>query len=248
MNNSIIVEHVSKAYGSEKVLKNVSMTCEPGKIYGIVGKNGSGKTVLFRTICGFAKPDSGSVIVSGKEVGKETDFPESLGMIIEHPGFLFASSGFSNLRYLARIKKKIGDDEIKETMRLVGLDWRLKKWVGRYSMGMRQRLGIAQAIMEDPDIIILDEPMNGLDASGVSDIRRLLLKLKEEGKTILLASHNEEDIRVLCDEVYKMEDGLLKKENRDLTREEWMRQYPSDARGVWQTDRGLGSELYGSWR
>lgn len=213
MDYSIVVEHVTKSYRQELVLKDVSIKCSPGKIYGIIGKNGSGKTVLFRIICGFAKPESGYVDVGGKRIGKEIDFPENLGVIIEHPGFLFTCSGYKNLKYLAGIRKRIQDDEIKKVMELVGLDWKMKKWVGRYSLGMRQRLGIAQAIMENPDVIILDEPMNGLDSSGVEEIRKVLLRLKKEGKTILLASHNEEDIRILCDEVYKMENGSLKKEN-----------------------------------
>ena len=209
MEYSIIVNDVSKSFRGEMVLKNVSVKCRPGHIYGFVGKNGSGKTVLFKIICGLVNPDSGTVEVEGKKLGEEIDFPESMGLIIEQPGFLYTCSGFENLRYLASIKHKIDKEKIRETMAMVGLDWRMKKWVGHYSLGMRQRLGIAQAIMEDPNIIILDEPMNGLDKNGVEEIRKLLLFMKDERKIIVIASHNAEDIRVLCDEVHEMEQGEL---------------------------------------
>ena len=187
MEYSIIVNDVSKSFRGEMVLKNVSVKCRPGHIYGFVGKNGSGKTVLFKIICGLVNPDSGTVEVEGKKLGEEIDFPESMGLIIEQPGFLYTCSGFENLRYLASIKHKIDKEKIRETMAMVGLDWRMKKWVGHYSLGMRQRLGIAQAIMEDPNIVILDEPMNGLDKAGVESMRELFLKLRDQGKTILLA-------------------------------------------------------------
>ena len=137
------------------------------------------------------------------------DIPKDMGIIIESPGFLPGYSGFHNLRFLARIRNKIDDEKIRETLRFVGLDPGDKKHVGKYSMGMRQRLGLAQAIMEDPEILILDEPMNGLDRQGVKEIRQCLLKLRDQGKTILLASHNAEDIRVLCDQVYEMDAGEL---------------------------------------
>ncbi len=180
-----------------------------GKIYGIVGRNGSGKTVLFKTMIGFLKPTSGRVIVGGKEIGRDTDFADNIGIIIETPGFLSSYSGYKNLEYLVGIKNIIGKKEIKESMERVGLDPNSKKKVGKYSLGMRQRLGIAQAIMENPDILILDEPMNGLDNQGVEDVREILLNLKDEGKSIILASHNKEDIEVLCDEVYEMDHGKL---------------------------------------
>lgn len=141
MEYSIIVNDVSKAFRGEMVLKNVSVKCRPGHIYGFVGKNGSGKTVLFKIICGLVNPDSGTVEVEGKKLGEEIDFPESMGLIIEQPGFLYTCSGFENLRYLASIKHKIDKEKIRETMAMVGLDWRMKKWVGHYSLGMRQRLG-----------------------------------------------------------------------------------------------------------
>ncbi|MFG6336180.1 MAG: ATP-binding cassette domain-containing protein [Lachnospiraceae bacterium] len=209
MESIIKVDKVIKKFGSDIALNNVSIEFERGKIYGIVGRNGSGKTVLFKTIIGFLKPASGRVIVDGKEIGKDTDFADNIGIIIETPGFLSSYSGYKNLEYLASIKNIIGKEEIKESMERVGLDPNSKKKVGKYSLGMRQRLGIAQAIMENPDILILDEPMNGLDNQGVEDVREILLNLKDEGKSIILASHNKEDIEVLCDEVYEMDHGKL---------------------------------------
>ena len=210
MTESIIkVDNVIKKFGSDIALDNVSIEFERGKIYGIVGRNGSGKTVLFKTIIGFLKPTSGRVIVGGKEIGRDTDFADNIGIIIETPGFLSSYSGYKNLEYLASIKNIIGKKEIEKSMERVGLEPNSKKKVGKYSLGMRQRLGIAQAIMENPDILILDEPMNGLDNQGVEDVREILLNLKDEGKSIILASHNKEDIEVLCDEVYEMDHGKL---------------------------------------
>lgn len=209
MESIIKVDKVIKKFGSDIALSNVSIEFERGKIYGIIGRNGAGKTVLFKTMIGFLKPTSGRVIVDGKEIGKDTDFADNIGIIIETPGFLSSYSGYKNLEYLASIKNMIGGKEIKESMERVGLDPNSKKKVGKYSLGMRQRLGIAQAIMENPDILILDEPMNGLDKQGVEDVREILLNLKDEGKSIILASHNKEDIEVLCDEVYEMDHGKL---------------------------------------
>lgn len=209
MESIIKVDKVIKKFGSDIALSNVSIEFERGKIYGIIGRNGAGKTVLFKTMIGFLKPTSGRVIVDGKEIGKDTDFADNIGIIIETPGFLSSYSGYKNLEYLASIKNMIGEKEIKESMERVGLDPNSKKKVGKYSLGMRQRLGIAQAIMENPDILILDEPMNGLDNQGVEDVREILLNLKDEEKSIILASHNKEDIEVLCDEVYEMDHGKL---------------------------------------
>lgn len=201
--------NVSKKYGQQTVLDNVSLSCEAGRIYGLVGRNGSGKTVLLKCLCGILQPTSGEVIVWGQQVNSSTDYPDNIGFIIESPGFLPHESGLSNLVHLASIRKKVGIDDIRQSMMMVGLDPNLKKHVGKYSMGMRQRLGIAQAIMEKPDLLILDEPMNGLDNQGVADIRELLLTLKESGVTILLASHFKDDIAYLCDEVYRMDAGVL---------------------------------------
>lgn len=211
MNTVIDVKNVTKRYGKNEVLKDVSLTCEAGKIYGLIGRNGSGKTVLLKSICGFVLPTAGEVWVCGKQVGKDVDFPENIGFIIESPGFLLQESGLHNLKHLASIRGKIRIDEIRQSMATVGLDPDLKRPVGKYSLGMRQRLGIAQAIMENPDILILDEPMNGLDNQGVTDIRQVLKQLRACGKTILIASHFQEDIELLCDEVYEMDAGIIKR-------------------------------------
>lgn len=209
MENCIEVQNVVKRFRDQVVLKNVSISFEKGKIHGIVGRNGSGKTVLFKCICGLMHPEEGVIRVNGKRVGRDVDMPEDIGAIIEAPGFLPNYSGYKNLRFLANIRRKIGKEEILNVLKTVGLDPESRKHVGKYSLGMRQRLGIAQAIMEDPEILILDEPMNGLDNAGVQDIRALLLELKAQGKTILLASHNHEDIAALCDTVHEMDGGVL---------------------------------------
>ncbi|MGI5986221.1 MAG: ATP-binding cassette domain-containing protein [Oscillospiraceae bacterium] len=209
-NTAVSVRDVTKAFGEQEVLKNVSVEFPKGGIYGLIGRNGSGKTVLLKCICGFVPPTSGEITVWDKRVGQDVDFPNDLGFIIESPGFLPAVSGLKNLKYLASIRNKISEKRIRECISLVGLDPDSKKPVGKYSMGMRQRLGIAQAIMENPELIVLDEPMNGLDNHGVDEMRTLFLELKEEGKTILLTSHNREDIQLLCDSVYEMEAGELR--------------------------------------
>lgn len=205
----IQIDHVNKQFKEVKVLKDITVDFEAGQIHGLIGRNGSGKTVLMKCICGFMQPTAGSIFVDGMQVGKDVDIPQNLGVIIEAPGFLPGYSGFKNLKFLADIQKKADAAKIKAVMQRVGLDPESKKHVSKYSLGMRQRLGIAQAIMEDPDVLILDEPMNGLDNHGVEDIRNLLLNLKEEGKTILIASHSAEDIAVLCDTVHEMDAGVL---------------------------------------
>ena len=205
MEGGIRVEHLSKSFGKEAVLVDVNLSVPPGRIVGVVGNNGSGKTVLMKCICGFLQPDSGTVSVGGKRIGKDCDFPESLGMILETPGFLPDLSGYRNLKILASLKGKIGKKEILAALSRVGLTPNMHKAVRKYSLGMRQRLGIAQAIMEDPDVLILDEPFNGLDKTGVDEMRALLIALKQSGKAMLLASHNSGDIRTLCDAVYEME-------------------------------------------
>lgn len=208
MSEIVKVENVTKYFKQEKVLDDVNMNLETGHIYGIVGKNGAGKTVLFKIIAGFIKPSSGKVTVAGKIIGVDRDFPDSLGLIIETPGFLSQYNAYQNLLYLANINNKISKEDIKEAIRMVGLDPDSNKKVGKFSLGMRQRLGIAQAIMENPNLIILDEPMNGLDKKGIEDVKELLLKLKGDGKTILMASHYAEDMEI-CDEVFQMEGGKL---------------------------------------
>lgn len=154
-------------------------------------------------------PEEGEILVGGKRIGKDCSIAENVGIIIENPGFLPNYSGYKNLLFLAGLSQEVRKERIREVLRLVGLDQAGNKHVSKYSMGMRQRLGIAQAIMEDPSILILDEPMNGLDNQGVEDMRKLFLKLKEEGKTILIASHNKEDIAALCDTVIEMDHGKI---------------------------------------
>ena len=180
MEDIIVVENVSKRFGDNLVLDDVSVSFEKGKIHGIIGRNGSGKTMLMKCICGFVPVTSGTITVEGKRVGKDIDIPHNMGIIIETPGFLNSYSGYNNLKFLAGINKKISKDRIVEIMELVKLDPANKKHVGKYSLGMRQRLGLAQALMESPDILILDEPMNGLDQSGVNEMRDILSSLAKE--------------------------------------------------------------------
>ena len=208
---SIAVEvlHLYKEFGSETVLKDVSLTFEKGKIHGIIGRNGSGKTVLMKCICGFLKPTMGAVRVFDKAISHECDFAPDTGMLIETPGFLPHETGVNNLLWLARLGKDANKERIKSLIEMVGLDPKLRKPVSQYSLGMRQRLGIAQALLDDPALLILDEPMNGLDKNGVRGIRDLLLSLKAQGKTIILASHFAQDIDELCDTVCEMDQGML---------------------------------------
>ncbi len=209
MTNAIELYDLGKTFGQDVVLKEVNRNFEAGKIHGIVGNNGSGKTVMFKLICGFLQPTTGKVIVQGKQIGRDADFPEDLGLIIETPGFLPQLSGIRNLEILASLKKKIGLKEAANAIRRVGLDPMSTKPVGKYSLGMRQRLGIAQAIMEEPGLLILDEPMNGLDKNGVAEMRALFRSLATDGRTILLASHNIADIDTLCDTVCEMDAGVM---------------------------------------
>ena len=208
-NLKIDISHVSKSFKNEQVLTDINLELTDNKIYGFIGRNGSGKSVLFKMICGYIFADKGQISINGKIIGKDMDFPENLGALIENPGFIWYQSGFANLWYLARIQNKINKEKVRATIQRVGLDPDSKKWVGKYSLGMKQRLGIAQAIMEDPDILILDEPMNGLDEKGVEDMRKLLLEYRAPGRIILLTSHNREDIEMLCDEVFSMRGGKI---------------------------------------
>ena len=211
-NQKIIeIENLYKRFKDNEVLKNVCLTCEKGKIYGIVGHNGSGKTVLLKCICGFLNYNKGSIYINGKKMGKDMDMLRKAGIIIEEPGFLRKWNGYHNLEFLYTIHNKNNKNYLYSIMQKVGLDPKLKRPVGKYSLGMKQRLAIAQAIMENPEILILDEPMNGLDKKGVDDMRELFISMKNQGKTMLLASHNREDIDILCDEVYEMEMGELTK-------------------------------------
>lgn len=207
MNNYIEIKNVTKQFKETTALNNVSVKFEQGKIHGIIGRNGSGKTVLFKCICGFMKPDSGLIEINGNAV--KTSKAQNIGIIIEEPGFIGSMSGFKNLKLLASILRKVSDEEIRKTLTLVGLDPDSKKSVRKYSLGMRHRLGIAQAIMEDPPLLIFDEPMNGLDKQGVKEMRILFKKLSENGTTILMSSHYAEDIDLLCHTVCEMDNGRL---------------------------------------
>lgn len=206
---AITIKNVNLTIKKDKILNNISLNFEYGKIHGLIGRNGSGKTMLMKCICGFVKTTDGEICVEGMKVGKDVDFPQNMGIIIETPGFIPYYSGYRNLKILAGLQKKVGTSEIKNVMKMVGLKGSEKKLVRKYSLGMRQRLGLAQAIMENPDILILDEPMNGLDNDGVDDVRKILINLRNGGKTILLVSHNSEDIKLLCDDIYEMEKGKV---------------------------------------
>ena len=200
---------MNKQFGKEHVLRDVNISFEAGKIHGLVGRNGCGKTVLLRIICGLYRATSGTVCVNGQYVGQEVEFPARTGILIESPGFIPYYSGYKNLQVLAELNYRTTDAMVRNAISLVGLSADEKKSVGKYSLGMRQRLGIAQALMENPQLLILDEPMNGLDNQGVQEMRQLFLKLKDEGKTILLASHNREDIAALCDTTVEIDRGKI---------------------------------------
>lgn len=209
MDDVIRIEHLYKKFRDTIVLSDINLKCEKGKAYGLIGRNGSGKTVLLKCICGLLSPTSGKVLIEDKVLGEQVQRPDNLGILIENPGYLSGFSAYQNLKMLADIRRKISVMELKQIMLKVGLDPGDKKHVEKYSLGMKQRLGLAQAIMERPEIILLDEPMNGLDSQGVKDIRQIIRLLHEEGRTMILASHNMEDISMLCDEVFQMEDGIL---------------------------------------
>ena len=209
MSTIIELENVSKSFSRHCVLDGVSLTVEAGTTIGIVGSNGSGKSVLFQIICGFYTPDSGSVRVRGETLGKSRDFPENIGVLFNAPGFIGPDAGIQNLRYLAAIRGVIGDREIRDAMRKVGLDPEDRTKVEHYSLGMKQKLALAQAIMEGQDILILDEPFNALDYKTYNDVKEIIRILQAEGKTILLTSHNYEDLESLCQKIYVMADGRL---------------------------------------
>ena len=208
--HEILVDHLSLRLRNEDILQNIQMRFASGHIYGLVGRNGSGKSMLMTCISGFLHATSGRVLYDGRIVGVDVEFLPDMGVIIATPGFISCYSGFKNVKLLAGLKGNIGRPEIQSAMEAVGLDPDAKKTVGAYSLGMRQRLGIAQAIMEEPDVLILDEPFNGLDTEGVHQIRELIKSYNSENHIIILASHIEEDIRMLCDTVLTMEKGTLK--------------------------------------
>ena len=210
MDNEIIIKitNLSKKINNTSILKNISVDFTKGNIYGIIGRNGSGKTMLFKAICGLINPTCGNIIVFGKDI-KNGTFPEDTGVIIENPGFLPQYSAFKNLKILASIHNKIDDQTIKNYINIVTLDSNDKRPIKKYSLGMKQKLGIAQALMEEPKLLILDEPMNALDEDSVKLVRKILLDLKNKGVTILIATHNREDIDSLCDYIYTMNSGEL---------------------------------------
>ncbi|MGL5615115.1 MAG: ATP-binding cassette domain-containing protein [Sarcina sp.] len=212
----IEILNYNKTLSNEKILKDISLTFESGHIYGIIGKNGSGKSVLLKSICGFANIKNGQIKIDGKILGKDLEFPERLGAILDGSGFLNNFSGFKNLKLLAEINNLISDNDIKNTMSFMGLDPYSKKKYKHYSMGMKQKLSICQAIMENPEILILDEIFNALDDDTVKILRELLLKYKKENKLIILTSHIKEDISVLCDEVYELTNGSIKISNQTI--------------------------------
>ncbi|MBP2002265.1 ABC-2 type transport system ATP-binding protein [Paenibacillus shirakamiensis] len=223
----INVAGVSKSFHGLPVLTNIHLEIEKGTTVGIVGANGSGKSVLFKIICGFIAPDQGSIYVRNKQLGKDIDFPEHMGVLIDSPAYISIYSGFKNLKFLADIKRNIGTDEIREAMRIVGLDPDLKTRVADYSLGMKQKLGIAQAIMEGQDILILDEPFNALDYQTYNDIKEIMLRLKAENKTMLLTSHNYEDLDSLCDVLYIIQGGHLEQLTEELKRKYFRRESSS---------------------
>lgn len=211
MSDYIQLTNISKTFGKQTVLQPLTMGFEEGMIHGIIGRNGSGKTVLMKMILGILQPTTGTVIVGDKRIGKDVDFPESAGAIIETIEFIPYISAYQNLADIAAMRGNLSKTQIKEVLEMVGLGNVGRKHVSKFSMGMRQRLAIAQAVMESPKLLILDEPMNGMDEKGVEEMRRLILARKAAGTTIILSSHNIEDIRILCDQVYRIDAGVVRR-------------------------------------
>lgn len=212
MSDYIQLTNISKTFGKQTMLQPLTMGFEEGMIHGIIGRNGSGKTVLMKMILGILQPTTGTVIVGDKRIGKDVDFPESAGAIIETIEFIPYMSAYQNLADIAAMRGNLSKTQIKEVLEMVGLGNVGRKHVSKFSMGMRQRLAIAQAVMESPKLLILDEPMNGMDEKGVEEMRRLILARKAAGTTIILSSHNIEDIRILCDQVYRIDAGVVMRE------------------------------------
>lgn len=206
----IDVKNYTKLIKKKTILDNVNISFESGKIYGLHGKNGSGKTMLLRAICGLILPTSGKVSIDGKVIGKDIEFPDSVGIIIENMTMLTDYTAFDNLKILAKIKKIATDEDIRSALENVGLNPDDKKKVKAFSLGMKQKLNIAQAIMEKPKLLLLDEPTNALDEESVKDVRKLLLEMKEQGVLIIIASHNKEDLEVLCDDLVEIYEGRIK--------------------------------------
>ena len=209
----IKIENYTQKIKKDIILNDINLHLKENKIYGFVGRNGSGKSILFKGICGLLNISNGKIIIKGKEIGKDIDFYDNLGAVLDGAGFLPNLSSFDNLKLLASIRNKISDSDIKSALNKVGLDPNDKKKYKKYSLGMKQKLALAQAIMENPELLILDEPFNGLDSYSVKDIRDMLIDYKKEGKTILISSHIKEDIDILCDEVYELDRGNINKLN-----------------------------------
>lgn len=205
----LIAKSMNKSIKGKKILNDISLEMESGNIYGFWGRNGAGKTMLFRALSGLMKIDSGAIYLDEQELHKNFAVLPSQGIVLEHSGLYPGMTGMENLLYLAGLKGLIGKEEVCEAIKRVGLDPEDKRSYGKYSMGMKQRLAIAQAIMEKPDVIMLDEPTNGLDEMGVEEIRKLIIQEKERGALILLASHNKDDMRILADYMYRITDGCL---------------------------------------
>lgn len=203
------VKGLTKCFKDDSVLKNINVSMNSKTIYGIVGKNGSGKTMLFRCLAGLVRPTAGEIVYDGKILHRDISAPPNMGIVIENMGLYPEYTGFSNLKYLASIRKLISEQEILDAIARVGLDPYDKRTIKKYSLGMRQRIILAQAIMEKPNILLLDEPTNGLDEKGVELIRNILREEAERGALIMIASHNKEDILYLCDKVFYMSDGRL---------------------------------------
>jgi len=209
-NDMVYINNVSLKIQQDMILSNIKLHIKKGEITGLIGRNGCGKTMLIKCITGFVKPTEGQIVFDGKRIGEDVDFPPNTGILIETPSFVPYYSGMKNLMELASLQKKIGKQEIENVLKKVGLFEARNKLVRKYSLGMKQRLGIAQALMENPDTLILDEPMNGLDNECVNLMREILEELREQGKTILLVSHNVEDMKALCDKIYEMDKGEIR--------------------------------------
>lgn len=205
----IKIENVNKSIKKAEILKDINLSFEGGKVYGLKGKNGSGKTMLMRAICGLITPDSGTIDINGKILGKDISFPESIGVLIENPAFISNYTGFKNLKVLSSIQGKIGDEDIRMALEEIGLDPDDKRTFKKYSLGMKQKLGIAAAIMEKPDIVILDEPINALDEASVENVRSILAKQKERGAIIIIACHDKSELEELSDEIIEISDGKI---------------------------------------
>lgn len=205
--NAITIQNLSKRFGDTEVLTSINLEFEAGQIYGIVGRNGSGKSVLLKCIAGLVLPTSGEIRVLGKRIGKDVDFAPRTGIAIEQPGLLLRKSAYENMKTLAALTKRPSSEEIDRLIQMVGLNSSEKKPVGKYSMGMKQRLSIAMALMDNPDILLLDEPMSNLDNAGAAQMRALYQELAQRGKTILIATHVQEDVTELCNHICCIEDG-----------------------------------------